>query len=87
MAIVLSGQSEATEYAWGWQARFELRDDATERLYSADSLWPATPTEEEVADAVAQHVRRITAEVYPPAPVPPEPEYRVICEDGAEVTL
>ena len=87
MAIVLSDQSVPTEYAWGWQVRFELRDEATDLRYSADSLWAAYPSIGDIAEVVAQHVRRTTAEVYPAPVVPPDPEWNVVCENGTEVRL
>ena len=84
MAFAVTYTSAPTNYPWGWEVRFELRDEVTGLRYSAQSQWPACPSVDEVTVAGVGHIPRVSAEVYP---VPPEPEWLVICEDGTEVTV
>ena len=87
MAFVATYTSAPIQYPWGWEVRFELRDEVTGRLYSAQSQWPTCPSADEMTSAGVGHLARISAEVYPPAVAPPEPEWTIICEDGTEVVL
>lgn len=45
MAITVTTHWATGPYPWGWVRRYELRDDATGRLYSGEGIWQTAPTE------------------------------------------
>ena len=83
MAFAVTYASAPIQYPWGWEVRFELRDEVTALRYSAQSQWPACPSADEMTSAGVGHLARISVEVYPP----PVLEWLIICEDGTEVTV